>query len=134
MFRVVLGAQALWKEPLNNVTGLDPTYRVDGDIGIVSLNGEMRVESIPGFDGAVEQARAEGGLHLLLDLSRLAFMDSASAGALLRIKRDQDELGGQLVLFGLQRMVARLIDAAGLGTQFHVAADEEAARIIVGGL
>lgn len=134
MFRVVLAAQALWKEPLPNVTGLDPTFRVDGDTGVISLNGEMRVESIPLLDDAIEQARAQGALHLLLDLSRLLFMDSASAGALLRIKRDQGEAGGKLVLFGLQRMVARLIDAAGLAAQFDVASDEEGARILAAGL
>lgn len=134
MFRVVLAAQALWKEPLPNVTGLDPTYRVDGDMGIISLNGEMRVESIPMLDDAIAQARAEGAVHLLLDLGRLLFMDSASAGALLRIQRDQGEVSGKLVLFGLQRMVARLIDAAGLGAQFDVAADEESARFLVTGI
>lgn len=134
MFRVVLAAQALWKEPLPNVTGLAPSFRVDGDTGVISLNGEMRVESIPMLDDAIEQARAQGALHLLLDLRRLLFMDSASAGALLRIKRDQEEAGGKFVLFSLQRMVARLIDAAGLAAHFEVAANEEAARILAAGI
>lgn len=134
MFRVVLGSQALWKEPFNNVTGLEVSSRIDGDIAILGLNGEMRVEGIPALDDAVAQARDAGARHLVLDMRRLSFMDSASAGALLRIRRDQKETDSHLVLFGLQRMVARLIDAAGLATQFDVAADEEAARIKIGGL
>ncbi len=115
------------------MTGLDSTSSVDGNVGLVTLGGELRVESIPRLDAAVESAREGGALHLLLDLHRLQFMDSASAGALIRIRHEQLEQGGRLVLFGLQRMVARLIDAAGLGDQFDICGDEEAARLLAAG-
>ena len=140
MFRVVLGSRApLAPMPLGGdargvLTGLVSSARVDGNIGLVTLAGELRVESIPRLDAAVEEAKQGGALHLLLDLSGLVFMDSASAGTLIRIRHEQMEQGARLVLFGLQRMVARLIDAAGLGDQFEVAADEEGARILLGGL
>lgn len=140
MFRVVLGSRvALAPTPLQGdargtMSGLSTTSRVDGNLGLVVLAGELRVESIPRLDAAVEEVKQGGALHLLLDLSGLVFMDSASAGTLIRIRHEQMEQGARLILFGLQRMVARLIDAAGLGDQFEVAADEEGARILLAGL
>lgn len=134
MLRIALVPHALSGEAESIVSGLDASIEVDGEVGIIRLVGEMRVECIPSLDEAVAAARAAGARHLLLDLGLLDFMDSASAGTLLRIRRDQLEADARLVLFSLRRMVARLIDAAGLASQFDLAADEEAARIITRGL
>jgi len=116
------------------MSGIESEQRVEQGIGVIALIGELRVEGIPTLDEAVQTARDAGALHLLFDLRRLAFMDSASAGAFLRVRGDQNEREGRLILFGLQRMVARLIDAAGLASQFDLAADEEAARFQLAGV
>lgn len=108
--------------------GLDIDVRVEGDLGLVGLSGEARVESMAELEAALLGLPGEGAQHMLFDLSRLRFMDSASAGTLLRVEREQRDRGGRLVLHSLHRRVARLLDAAGLGEHFEVAGDEVEAR------
>jgi anti-anti-sigma factor len=58
-------------------------------------------------------------------------MDSASAGTLMRISQEMREEGGRVVLYGVQRLISRMLDAAGLAAVFDVAADETAARSLL---
>ena len=115
------------------MTGLEIETRKDGDIGVLELSGEARVESMPHLEAASEVLVGDGARHLLVDLSRLRFMDSASAGHLLRLDVERKEAGGSVVLYDLHRMVVRLFDAAGLSDHFQVAASEEAARLRIAG-
>ncbi len=108
--------------------GLDIDARLEGDLGLIGLSGEARVESMPELEAVLQRLPADGARHLLVDLSRLRFMDSASAGALLRAERHQRDRGARLVLHSLHRRVTRLLDAAGLGDHFELAADEPEAR------
>ena len=111
--------------------GLDIDARIEGSLGLIGLSGEARVESMPELEAALQRLPNEGATHLLIDLSRLRFMDSASAGALLRVERHQRDRGARLVLHSLHRRVARLLEAAGLGDHFEVAGDEPEARTLV---
>ncbi len=92
------------------------------------------MELVPRLQGAVDDACEQGARDLILDMSRLRFMDSASAGELLRIKNRVAKNEGRLVLVGLRSVVQRLMDAAGLHEQFTIAPDEEAARLYLGGI
>ncbi len=111
--------------------GLDIDARVEDSLGLIGLAGEARVESLPELEAALQRLPTDGAHHVLVDLSRLRFMDSASAGALLRVERHQRDRGARLVLHSLHRRVARLLDAAGLGGHFEVAGDEPEARTLV---
>ena len=113
--------------------GLDIDARLDGDLGLLGLSGEARVESSAEIEAAFQRLPSDGAHHVLVDLSGLRFMDSASAGALLRAERQQRDRGARLVLHSLHRRVARLLDAAGLGDHFEVAGDEVEARALVSG-
>ena len=113
------------------MTGLTVARRNDGDIGIISLKGEARLEVVHRLDDAAQKARDEGAKHILMDCSRLTFMDSASAGSFIRMEKELTSSGGTLVLYALPRVIHRLFDAAGLLDRFKVAADEDSARSLV---
>jgi anti-anti-sigma factor len=105
--------------------------RVDGPVGCLALSGEVRVELIPTLHGAARQALGGGARHLLVDVSRLGFVDSASLGALLQLSRERAAAGGRMVLVAPSRAVDRVLDACGMRAQFAIAASESAARALL---
>jgi anti-anti-sigma factor len=113
------------------MTGLQIRHEVDGDVGVLELRGEARLEVIAHLDEEARAARAEGARHLLLDCAGLGFMDSASAGALVRIEADLAGGGGKLVLVALPRVARRVLEASGLGDRFAAAPDLAAARTLL---
>ncbi len=89
----------------------------------VALVGEARLETIEAFDAVAREIEARSDTHaVLLDLSRLEFMDSASTGSILRLHLRMAARGGKLVMHSLPRFMQRLFDRLGLD-QFHLAAD-----------
>ena len=110
------------------MTGLTVARRLEGDLGFISLKGEARLEVVHRLDDAAQKSRDEGARHILMDCSRLTFMDSASAGSFIRLDKDLSVHGGRLVLYSVPRVIHRLFDAAGLAERFAIAADETAAR------
>jgi anti-anti-sigma factor len=110
------------------MTGLEVSTRWDDDACIVTLQGEARLETVQRLDEAASEVLDRGAQHVLLDMTQLAFMDSASTGALLRLRSQMGERGGSLVLFGLQRVIRRLLEHSGLQDRFTCAADETEAR------
>ena len=105
---------------------LEVSIRWDDGHCVIALAGEARLETVSSFDAVAVEVAERGVKNVLLDLRKLAFMDSASMGSLLRLHNNLDVAGGKLVLFGLQRMVARLVERLGL-QQVRVAEDEAAA-------
>jgi anti-anti-sigma factor len=112
------------------MTGLDVVLTRDGVLGILRLAGEARQEVIHNLHDQAKRALDEGARSLVLDCARLAFMDSASTGALIRLEKDLTANGGRLVLCCVPRVIHRLFDAAGLGGRFQVASDEAQGRFL----
>ena len=116
------------------MTGLDVRLDREGPLGILHLSGEARLEVIGALERQAERARSEGARSLILDCARLVFMDSASAGSMVRLEHDVTEGGGKFVLCSVPRVIQRLLDASGLSGRFAVAADEVQARSLVTGV
>ena len=110
------------------MTGLEVSTRWDEGTCILALVGEARLETVQRLDDATSEALDRGAQHVLLDMTHLAFMDSASTGALLRLRSQIGERDGALVLYGLQRVIQRLLEHSGLHERFTCAADEAEAR------
>jgi anti-anti-sigma factor len=54
-----------------------------------------------------------GTPHLVVDLSRLSFIDASCLQVLWRVSRMAEEAGGSLVLAAPQPMVARVMELCG---------------------
>ncbi|MDJ0522752.1 MAG: STAS domain-containing protein [Planctomycetota bacterium] len=105
---------------------LDLDIRWDNGLCVIALKGEARLETVSAFDAVAVEVAERGVSNVILDMQRLSFIDSASMGSMLRLHNNLEVAGGKLVLFGLQRMIERLIERLGL-QQLHIVEDEAAA-------
>ena len=110
------------------MSGLTVTTRAGGSVAVLELNGEARREVVSELESATAEALDGGARHLLLDFSRLEFMDSASAGVLLRITKTSKDAGGRCIIYGVRSVVERLLGAMGLDEHFEISSDESTAR------
>lgn len=111
---------------------LQVSARLDGEIGLLSVGGEMRMEIAARLLDSGRDLASQGAKRLLVNLGSVVFMDSASLAALIRLDREMGEGEGRLVLFGLSPSVERVLVNSGLEDRFPVADDESAARGLLG--
>lgn len=100
-----------------------------GDVRVIEVLGEARIEIAPRLEAAVLEALADRQApRVVLDLSGLLHLDSASTSALIRLQDAvESERGGTLVLCGLKRVVRRVIDVTGLSARFEIRPDRAGA-------
>ncbi|SDJ36136.1 anti-sigma B factor antagonist [Ferrimonas sediminum] len=93
---------------------------------IITLNqSRLDAASAPGFRSGVEAAIAEGRQPVVLDLSRVNFMDSSGLGAMVAVLKTPN--CGELRIVGLQRAVLQLFRLTRMDRIFHCHDDVAAA-------
>ena len=85
-----------------------------GDARMVALSGEADLTTVPELAAALAAQVDAGARHLTVDLSALAFVDSASIGALITASHALRARGGTLELAGPQPIVARTLGLLGV--------------------
>ena len=65
--------------------------------------------------------------HLILDMSRMDFIDSSILGALIQIFKQVESMRGKLTLVGLQTRVKEILATTRLSSAFHTCDTVEAA-------
>ncbi|MFD8478273.1 STAS domain-containing protein [Kitasatospora sp. NPDC059673] len=85
----------------------------------VRLTGEIDLDSAPSLGRALATA-LESHREVVLDLSKVTFMDCAGLGALVRARNQADRCGAHLVLRGAGRCVVRLLRLTGLHRRLAV--------------
>lgn len=114
------------------MVGLSVESRRDGDLAVLVLKGEARLEAVDPLREAARALMDAGVARFVVDASSLAFADSASIGVLLDVQRRAERAGGALVLFGASQRFRRTLDAMGLLPRLQLHADEAAARAAFG--
>ena len=66
--------------------------------------------------------------RLIIDLTHVGYMDSSGVGTLVELKRRFEQLGGKLVLLGLQSRVRSVFEITRLDRFFVIARDLNEAR------
>jgi anti-sigma B factor antagonist len=98
----------------------------DGHV-VVVLRGELDVTGAADAEAAIT-ALVAPGQSLIIDMSALDFMDSASLGALLRVQTLARRGDGEVLLAAPQRQVLRrLLALTGMDDRFWVHASVAAA-------
>jgi len=87
----------------------------DGTVGI-AVRGELDMSAAPDLAEAIAGART-GADTLVLDLSRVTFLDSSAIGALVAAGRDVLEAGGRLQIGPRSEIVSRVLEITGLAGQ-----------------
>ena len=85
-----------------------------GDIAIVRV-GETRVTypMLAGLSAALSGLVASGRRKVLVDLTQVTYVDSATIGCLMDSYRQVSSAGGQLKLAGVQKRVETMLNLTG---------------------
>ena len=104
-----------------------------GDVTIVRVQeARLTYPVLSAFFAEVKQ-RVEGGARkLVMDLSAVGYLDSASIGCLMDVHRLLQEKGGTLRLAGLQPRVETMISMTGVHKIVPLHRDEEGALAAFG--
>ncbi|MCA1584833.1 MAG: STAS domain-containing protein [Acidobacteria bacterium] len=97
-------------------------------IAIVRI-GESRLmyPLLADFSGAVASLLAAGDRRVLLDLSKVTYVDSATIGCLMDLYRQTTAAGGSLKLAGVQKRVETMLTMTGAHNFLEMHPDEASA-------
>ncbi|MFE3034778.1 STAS domain-containing protein [Streptomyces canus] len=96
--------------------------RTDADgITVLGLDGEIDHQSVGALTQALARADAAVGRRVVIDLSRVTFMDSSGVNALIAAFQSAGAAGGWLRLVVVRGAVLRTLQLVGLDTviPFH---------------
>jgi anti-sigma B factor antagonist len=98
------------------------------DVTIIRVREERLVYSmLSSFFAEISKVIEGGARKVLLDLSAVNYVDSASVGCLMDIYRTMTEKSGTIRLLGLQERVETMVSMTGLHNFMELYRDESAA-------
>ena len=99
-----------------------------GDVRIVRVKeAKLTYPALSAFFGEVRQLVDEGARKVVIDLGPVTYIDSASIGCLMDIRRLLQEHGGVLRLSGLQPRVETMVSMTGVNKIIDIHREEEEA-------
>jgi anti-anti-sigma factor len=99
------------------------TVSRDGQRATVELRGELDMSGTDRLRSAIEQAEQPPTGLLVLDLSKLDFIDSTGLEVVLRAARRAHDAGGRLVVARPSRYVRRLLELTAIDQSLDVVDD-----------
>lgn len=94
--------------------GLDVSVRGDGATAVVALRGEADVAGLAVLVEAFARITADGAGDVVVDLSQVEFMDTATVRAVMGARALLAGQGRQLTLRSPSRVAARVLAVFGL--------------------
>ena len=95
--------------------------------------GRLMYPLLSDFSNTVTSLIAGGQARILVDLSAVAYVDSATIGCLMDLYRQASAAGGTLKLSGVQKRVETMLTMTGAQNFIELHADESAAVKSFGG-
>lgn len=102
-------------DPMNGLRG-----RRRGTPTVVGLHGDLDWPGAASANARLDALTAGSGADLVLDLSRVRFLDCAGVGVLCRARRRVRERGGRLTLVITEPHFGWILRTLGLGEYFEV--------------
>ena len=106
---------------------------LEGGVRVVGVRGELDLNTAPQLEQALEEALAEPGVSVLLDLGGCEFIDSTGIALIVRawqrVEGDDAKpaVDGRLVLCSCNAQVQRLLDITGVATSIPTHPDRDSA-------
>ena len=99
------------------------TYEIDreGDVTVVSVEGELVVGNRRELKDAVLGRLDEGDRKFLVDFADASYIDSSGLGVLVSLSKKIREQGGELRLASLNEDLRTLFELTKLDTLFKIA-------------
>jgi anti-anti-sigma factor len=100
----------------------------NGDVRIVRVReAKLTYPTLSSFFGEVRQLVEDGARKVVIDLGPVTYIDSASIGCLMDIRRMLQDKGGLLRLSGLQPRVETMVSMTGVNKIIEIHREEAAA-------
>jgi anti-anti-sigma factor len=97
-------------------------------VSIVRVNeARLMYPLLSEFSGTISSLIGAGERKLLVDLSTVTYVDSATIGCLMDLYRQANAAGGTLKLAGVQKRVETMLTMTGAQNFLEIHADEPAA-------
>lgn len=100
-----------------------PDFRVEvikeEDASRVVPIGELDLSTAPILEERLREAEAHEHVQVLLDLSKLEFIDSSGLGVIFASHTRQEERNGRLLMVSGSPHVQRVFELAGLTSELH---------------
>jgi len=109
------------------------TDRSQGVVIVRVGEAKLMYPMLSEFAGLVAGLVAEGESKVVIDMSHVAYLDSASIGCLMDLYRQSTQAGGSLKLAGVQKRVETMLTMTGTQNFIEIHADEAAAVDSFGG-
>ena len=112
---------------------MDLAVETKGDVRILRVReGKLTYPILSSFLTEVRRLVDGGARKLVLDLKAVSYLDSASIGCLMDIRRLLEEEGGLLKLSGLQPRVETMISMTGVNKIIEIHSEEASALAAFG--
>src|SRR4051812_32478602 len=95
-------------------------YAFDGRTHVVAVEGELDLHSEPLLAERVYDVVDQGKRSIVLDLSKVDFVDSSGIASLLDMLRSLHAADGSMALVIRDRAIARIFRVTGLHTTFRI--------------
>lgn len=92
---------------------------------IVDMEGEMDIYTSPQVKKEMVQIAERGVTQVILNLSKIEYMDSSGLSVLIGGLKRLREAGGDLALVGLGLRTQRIFEVTGMSTIFDIYLTEE---------
>lgn len=107
--------------------------RESGSLLILDVHGDVDLSTSPSLRTEILQRVGPTCPSLLVNLTRVTYMDSSGLATLVEALQVTRRHGGRLGLFGLSERIQRIFQLAHLGTVFDIHDDETTAVTVLTG-
>ncbi|HRK29797.1 MAG TPA: STAS domain-containing protein [Tepidisphaeraceae bacterium] len=110
---------------LNTNSNLIPSARMEGDVVIAAVDGEVDLKNSPDLrEVLLDLINTQKPKKVVLNLSKVSYMDSSAIAVLVESLQKLRKAGGKMCLTNLQPRVRGLLEIARLDSIFVLAKDE----------
>lgn len=106
---------------------IESSLRFVQSIPVLDIVGEIDIYTTPQFREAVTAAIDEGGPAIVINMTKVSYMDSSGFGTLLSATKKLRPMNGMLFLCNCNEAITRMLQITRLDTIFGVCDTEEAA-------
>lgn len=110
---------------------LETSVRSNNGIPVIDVSGEIDLYTAPAFRDILRQAVDDGHRRILVNMSRVRYVDSSGFGTLLGATKRLRPTGGSINLVGCNPSIQKMLRVTRLSTVFGVfdAEDEAIAAL-----
>jgi anti-anti-sigma factor len=108
-----------------------PSFASNPRADVLPLEGEIDLHVSPHIATQLREMVAKKPKHIVVDLSRVTYIDSSGLAVLIEAMQNLEKNGGKFAIGGIQDMVRSIFETARLDQVFRIYPDVDAALVAV---